>query len=189
VNNNYCRLKYSNLISVYRKIVCGRVHRSTSPSGVHATNSRYRSLPVDFDIFFAAATGDCGHDANTDHNQDSDQGPCCADAGQNTHFPECGEKVAHQDNKANQINTCLLHEKPPDKIRPLSDTKPIPAQSFPFLFFPLQTDSHQPCIIRNNAIPILRMAFISLIRKIVEIVRANSLPIAGWKSQPWIHPL
>ena len=37
-----------------------------------ASNLRHRSLPVDFDIFFAATTGDCEHDANTDRDHDSD---------------------------------------------------------------------------------------------------------------------
>ena len=38
----------------------------------NALFSGHRSLPVDFDIVFAAATGDCEHDANTDRDHDSD---------------------------------------------------------------------------------------------------------------------
>jgi len=82
--------------------------------------SGHRSLPVDFDIVFAAATGNCEHDANADCDNYSDQCPCHTDAGQNTHFPERGDKATNQDNITNKINTCPLHNKPPDEIRPLS---------------------------------------------------------------------
>ena len=70
-----------------------------SPLILPASHLRHRSLPVDFDIFFAAATGDCEHDANTDHNNDSDQGPCRTDAGQNTQFPKRGDNATNQDDR------------------------------------------------------------------------------------------
>ena len=38
----------------------------------NALFSGHRSLPVDFDIVFAAATGYCEHDAYTDRDNNSD---------------------------------------------------------------------------------------------------------------------
>jgi hypothetical protein len=54
-----------------------------------------RSLPVDLDVFFAAAIGDRNHDAEADHDRDSDQSPRDADALQNTQFPERGQDAAN----------------------------------------------------------------------------------------------
>jgi hypothetical protein len=69
-----------------------------------------RSLPVDFDILFAAAIGDSDHDANTDHDHNSDHGPCRADGGENAQFPERGEKATNEDGKAKKIHTRPFHD-------------------------------------------------------------------------------
>jgi hypothetical protein len=72
---------------------------------VNATQCRSRrlnrSLPVDLDIFFAAAMGDGNHDANADQDRDSDQNPRRANVLQNTQFPERRQKTTHQDDKTN----------------------------------------------------------------------------------------
>jgi hypothetical protein len=60
-----------------------------------------RSLPVDLDIFFAAAMRDGNHDANADQDRDSDQSPRGANVLQNTQFPERRQKTTHQDDKTN----------------------------------------------------------------------------------------
>jgi hypothetical protein len=75
-----------------------------------------RSLPVDLDVFFAAAIGDRDHDAKADHDHDSDHSPRCADTLQNTQFPERGQQASNQDNKTNKIHTCPFHNQAPDKI-------------------------------------------------------------------------
>jgi hypothetical protein len=73
--------------------------------------SGHRSLPVDFDICFTAATGDCDHDADTDRDHDSDQGPCRTDSCQNAQFPERGENAANQENITKKIYTCPFNDK------------------------------------------------------------------------------
>jgi hypothetical protein len=73
------------------------------------------SLPVDLDIFFAAAVGNGDHDANPNQDRDPDQSPRSPDALQNTHFPECGQKAAYQDDETNKIHSCPFHDHPPDK--------------------------------------------------------------------------
>jgi hypothetical protein len=83
------------------------------PSGTGASNLRYPSLPIDFDVLFAAATRYGEHDSETDCNHDADHGPCRPDAGQNTQFPECGEKAANQDDVTKEIRTCPFHANPP----------------------------------------------------------------------------
>src|ERR1700676_3447245 len=65
-----------------------------------------RSLPVDLDVFFAAAVGDRDHDADADHDRDTDQSPRGADALQNTQFPERGQETTNQDNETKKIHTC-----------------------------------------------------------------------------------
>jgi hypothetical protein len=82
-----------------------------------ALQLRHRLLSVDFDIFFAAATGDCEHYANTNRDNDSNQGPCRPNPGKDIQFPESGENAADQDNVTNKKNTCPFHDKPPDVIR------------------------------------------------------------------------
>jgi hypothetical protein len=101
-------------------IVFNTVHCQGTPAhATRASHLQHRSLPVDSDIFFAAATGGCKHYADTNRDHDSDQSPCSTDAGQNTQFPERSEKATNQDNITKKINTCPFHDKPRDEIRPL----------------------------------------------------------------------
>src|ERR1700733_2460478 len=75
-----------------------------------------RSVQVDLDVFFSAAVGARDHDAEADHDRDSDQSPRDADALQNTHFPERGQDAANQDSETDKIHACPFHDGPPRLI-------------------------------------------------------------------------
>jgi hypothetical protein len=73
-------------------------------------------LPLDLDVFFGAAIGDCDHDPNADRDHDADQGPRRADAGQDAQFPKRRQKATQQDDKSNEVHACPLHNLPPDEL-------------------------------------------------------------------------
>jgi hypothetical protein len=98
--------------AVITAIIANRGIRSKHLAAFRMLSGFHRktiSLPVDLDVFFAAAMGDGNHDADADQNRDSDQCPGGADPLQHTQLPESGHDSANQDDETNEIHACPFH--------------------------------------------------------------------------------
>jgi hypothetical protein len=87
------------------------------------------SLGINLNIVFAAAIGHGDHDSNADQYRKSDQGPCGANAFQNTELPERGHEATDNDKKAQKIHASPFHDDLPIKKTEYERVVRFPLQS------------------------------------------------------------
>ena len=69
-------------------------------------------LSINLDVFFRAAVGDSDHDAESEEDRESDQGPRRADARQDSQFPQRGQNTTYQDGESNKVHAHPFHRFP-----------------------------------------------------------------------------